>query len=236
VNTGTPTAALDHLVVWARTLQEGADWCEATFGVPSQPGGKHPLMGTHNRLLNLSSTGYPGSYLEIIALDLDATPQRPPGHLRWFDMDQPDLRESITRQGPGLVHWVARVPHIRSALAALTGLGLDNGPALAASRATPTGELRWQIAVRPDGQRLLDGAVPTPIEWGEQHPTDNLPPSPVRLADWWVQHPQPMQVQAALNALCLPNVTVRSGPAALGAVLHTPKGVVSLQSHPARHT
>jgi len=43
--------APDHLVVAARTLDEGAAWCEATLGVVPAPGGKHPLMATHNRLL-----------------------------------------------------------------------------------------------------------------------------------------------------------------------------------------
>ena len=44
---------LDHLVVAARTLEEGAAWVEAKLGVPMAGGGKHDLMGTHNRLLRL---------------------------------------------------------------------------------------------------------------------------------------------------------------------------------------
>lgn len=44
--------ALDHLVVAARTLEEGARWLEARTGVPTAPGGRHALMGTHNRLLS----------------------------------------------------------------------------------------------------------------------------------------------------------------------------------------
>jgi len=220
---------LDHLVVWAQTLEEGAAWCEATLGVASQAGGQHPLMGTHNRLLNISAPGFEGAYLEIIAINPATPPQRPPGHLRWFDMDHPELRQRIAQDGPCLVHWVARVPHIQPALAALHALGLDNGPALAASRATPQGELRWHIAVRPDGQRLLSGAVPTLIEWGTHHPTDSLPASPVQLTGWWVQHPEPQQVQAAWKELGLTGMTVRTGPPAMGAQLNTPKGQVTIE-------
>ena len=224
------TTALDHLVVWARTLEEGAGWCQSTLGVTPQTGGQHPLMGTHNLLLNITGLGRPRAYLEIIAIQPGVTPGRAPGDLRWFDMDNPRLQQHIAEHGPQLVHWVARVPHIQVALTAWQARGLDSGPALAASRATPTGELRWQIAVRPDGQRLMDGAVPTPIEWGEQHPTDNLPPSPVHLTHWQISHPDAPSVQAALAAIGLNGLSVAHGPARLQATLTTPKGPVLLSS------
>ena len=50
---------LDHLVVAARSLDEGAAWCEATLGIVPGPGGKHPLMGTHNRLFPIASDRHP---------------------------------------------------------------------------------------------------------------------------------------------------------------------------------
>ena len=40
----------DHVVVAARSLDEGADWCERILGVRPVEGGKHATMGTHNRL------------------------------------------------------------------------------------------------------------------------------------------------------------------------------------------
>ena len=50
---------LDHLVVIAPTLADGVAWCESTLGVTPGPGGEHPLMGTHNRLIHISSpTGH----------------------------------------------------------------------------------------------------------------------------------------------------------------------------------
>jgi hypothetical protein len=41
---------LDQFVVAARTLDEGAAWCEATLGIAPGLGGKHPLMSTHYRV------------------------------------------------------------------------------------------------------------------------------------------------------------------------------------------
>jgi hypothetical protein len=50
---------VDHVVVAARSLQEGVAWCEQTLGVSPGPGGEHPLFGTHNRLLRIASVNFP---------------------------------------------------------------------------------------------------------------------------------------------------------------------------------
>ncbi len=65
-----PALKLDHLVIAARTLDEGARYVAARLGVETAAGGAHPLMRTHNRLLNL----YGGAYLEVIAIDPAAAP------------------------------------------------------------------------------------------------------------------------------------------------------------------
>jgi len=88
--------AVDHLVVAARSLEEGVAWCETTLGVTPGPGGKHAFMGTHNRLLKIATEAYPAAYLEIIAIDTDAPP---PGRPRWFGLDTLELSA-----GPRLVH------------------------------------------------------------------------------------------------------------------------------------
>jgi hypothetical protein len=164
---------LDHLVVAAATLEEGVAWCERVLGVTPGPGGKHALMGTHNRLLNISSPSHPRAYLEVIAIDPEAPP---PARARWFDLDQPALRERLAA-GPGLIHWVSRVPNLDAALANWRGEGVDAGEAVEASR----GNLRWRIALREDGRRLRREALPVLIEWGEVHPTDAMPESGVQL-------------------------------------------------------
>ncbi|MDD0811773.1 VOC family protein [Curvibacter sp. RS43] len=222
-------ATLDHLVVLAATLDEGVAWCEATLGLTPGPGGAHPLMGTHNRLLRLDRPNGPPSYLEILAIDPSQTPQRQPPLKRWFDLDQPELQAQLRQQGPSLQHWVARCPDVQAACRAWQTQGLARGPVLAASRQTASGLLSWQITVRDDGQRLLGGTLPTLIQWGAQHPVDQLPASGLQLLDFSLSLPEPAPLSAALQALAL-EVPVQRGPAQLHARLLSPRGPVSLRS------
>lgn len=222
------TAALDHLVVLAATLDEGVAWCEATLGVTPGPGGQHPLMGTHNRLLRLDGERHPGSYLEIIALDPHAAP---PQRARWFDMDDAALRARVARDGPQLIHWVARVPDLAAALDALRAQGLAPGSIIDASRPTPAGLLRWRISVRDDGRRLFDGLLPTLIEWrlddGVPHPAATLPHAGATLQTLTLSHPQAAALQAAFTALGLA-LPVQTGTAQMTAALLTPRGYRTL--------
>ena len=227
-----PLATLDHLVVLAPSLASGVAWAEATLGVTPGPGGEHPLMGTHNRLLRLSNgKGQPGAaYLEIIAINPAATPTLQPPERRWFDMDDPALRERVAQMGPQLVHWVARVPVLATALQAWQQLGIARGEPRAASRNTPAGLLQWQISLRPDGQRLFDGCLPTLIEWGPHHPTAAMADSGLTLQALALQHPQAAQLQAACHAIGLQAVAITDGPASLSAQLSTPGGPLTLHS------
>ena len=209
--------SVDHLVVGAATLEQGAAWCAATLGVLPGPGGKHPLMGTHNLLLSLSTPDFPRSYLEIIAIDAQA-PQPP--RRRWFDLDDPALRATLAA-GPRLIHWVARCDDVEAECAALSAGGIERGEVLRAERDTPRGLLRWRIAVRSDGARLAGGALPTLIEWVDMHPADSLAASPVRLE--------------SLSLGRLPAAVVRQLPAGVSATdgfaatLATPFGPVRLE-------
>ncbi|HNK19693.1 MAG TPA: VOC family protein, partial [Piscinibacter sp.] len=132
--------AVDHLVIGAATLAQGAAWCEAAFGVAPGPGGKHALMGTHNRLLSLACEAFPRCYLEIIAIDPDAPA---PARRRWFDLDDAAMQAALTA-GPRLIHWVARCDDLAAECAARAATGIDAGEILAAERATPQGLLRWR--------------------------------------------------------------------------------------------
>lgn len=220
------SAALDHLVVVAATLDEGVAWCERTLGITPGPGGQHALMGTHNRLFSIASADFPLAYCEIIAIDAAAPA---PGRRRWFDMDDAALQERVRREGPQLAHWVARVDDARAAVAALQAHDIDRGEVLAASRPTPQGLLQWQITVRPDGQRLFDGLLPTLIQWGDVHPAAAMPPSGIALVSVALQHPQPEALQPALQAIGL-NVPVRAGPAQLHIRLQTRRGLLDICS------
>jgi hypothetical protein len=73
----------------AASLAEGVAWCEATLGVTPGPGGEHPLMGTHNRLLNMpAARPFPRAYLRDHCYQ-PSSYQRPRALGRWFDMDDP---------------------------------------------------------------------------------------------------------------------------------------------------
>ncbi|MCZ8253960.1 MAG: VOC family protein [Hylemonella sp.] len=219
------SAALDHLVVVAATLDEGVAWCEATLGITPGPGGQHALMGTHNRLFSIATPDFPLAYFEIIAID-PAAPA--PTRRRWFDMDDAALQQRVRRKGPQLVHWVARVDNAPAAVASLQAQGLDRGEVLAASRPTPQGLLQWQITVRPDGQRLFDGLLPTLIQWGTAHPAAAMPASGITLIGLELQHPRAEELNAASAALGLGSLKVRQGPARLCARLQTPSGVLTI--------
>jgi hypothetical protein len=156
----------DHLVVACRTLEEGAAWIESQLGVATVAGGKHALMGTHNRLLSLG----PRRFLEVIAVDPDAPP---PGRPRWFDLDAPAMRASLAA-GPQLIHWVERTDDI--------DLALRDYPETVEVLALSRGPYRWRIGVPPDGRRPGGGTMPTLIQWeGSLHPADALPASGCRL-------------------------------------------------------
>jgi hypothetical protein len=220
------SAQVDHLVVAAATLDQGVAWCQETLGVTPQAGGEHPVMGTHNRLLRIDTPAFPRAYLEIIAIN-PASP--PPGRRRWFDLDEPALREAVA-QAPRLIHWIAATSQADAALQALRALGIERGPLRRAERATPRGLLQWQISVRDDGQRLFDGALPTLIQWGEVHAADGLAPSALSLQSLSATHPRPDDLRAAYAAIGLQDVQVQGGPANLSATLMTPRGAVTLES------
>lgn len=224
-------SGVDHLVVYVADLGSGAAWCERTLGVAPAAGGEHPLMGTHNRLLNISSAAHPRAYLEIIAINSVANKAIPESAKRWFDMDSEPLRRQVELHGPQLIHWVAAVPDLQASRAALADLGIDRGEIVTASRPTALGLLQWQITVRHDGQRLFGGCLPTLIAWGAVHPADSLPDSGVQLQSLRLGHPEPAALQRACAAAGLGDVPVAHSPTPrIDAVLATPRGPVTLQS------
>jgi hypothetical protein len=216
---------VDHLVVAAESLEQGAEWCEATLGVPPGPGGRHPLMGTHNRLLKIASQTFPDAYLEIIAIDPDAAP---PGRPRWFGLDDEGLRARLRRR-PCLIHVVARSSMLDMHRFGLIHLGLQPGEPLRAGRDTPHGRLQWQILVRPDGRLLCGGALPTLIQWEGRHPAAAMDASGVSLKSLELRGVP----DRARDLLRVRGAVVHAdGAPALRALLDTPHGEVALESGP----
>jgi hypothetical protein len=209
---------LDHLVVAARTLEEGARWLEGRTGAPTVPGGRHALMGTHNRLMAIGD----GAYLEIIAIDAQAPS---PARARWFSLDDAAMRLRLAA-GPALIHWVVRTGDIEAARAAVPD---RVGEVLDLER----GEYRWRIGVRADGSLPASGAFPTLIQWlGERHPAAALPDSGCRLETLTVRGPGAKEHLGRLRQLGLaedaPVRMLESGATGLSAVLRSQRGVVLL--------
>lgn len=166
---------LDHLVVGARTLNEGVGWVAERLGADIGPGGRHEAMGTHNRVMQIGG----GAYLEVIAIDPGAVaPDRP----RWFDLDNPYVAGSLGA-GPRLLTWVARVP--ASARLADIPLTAEWGEAIAMSR----GALHWHITVPTDGRLPAGGFLPTLLEWHCDPPADSMVDSGCRLRHIVLRHP-----------------------------------------------
>jgi hypothetical protein len=220
------SARIDHLVIAADSLEQGAAWCVATFGVRPSGGGKHPSMGTHNRVMAISSAHFPDCYLEIIAIDPEApAPERP----RWFGLDQRELREAV-RESPRLVHAVARTHVIETLHRGLLNCGLNPGEPQAAQRETPNGLLKWRITVRDDGRTECDGALPSLIEWHGPHPCAHLPSTELALQAMELRGIPPQ----ALDVLKLPAVHASPIDAAqrapLSATLESPRGTVVIDA------
>ncbi len=155
-----PAPQFDHLVVAARDLATGVAWVEERLGVTVPYGGEHAHMATHNHVGQLTPT----TFLEIIAINPDDTPDRP----RWFSMDTPAFHARCETEGAFLHHWVINTTDIAATLAQATHAP---GPAIPMQR----GALEWQISVAPDGVLPRAGLLPTVIQWPDiPHPARNM--------------------------------------------------------------
>lgn len=198
------TLALDHIAISAETLEGGAEWLEMALGVPLAGGGKHPHMGTHNRLLSLGDL-----YLEVIAIDPEAPK---PVWPRWFDLDH-------FRGPPRLTNWICRTEDLDATLA-------DAPPGTGIATDLARGDYRWRFAVPPSGKLPFDDRFPALIQWqGELHPAKSLRDHGIRLTALEISHPRAPALRAALTGLNDPRVTVALGPyPALRASFATPNG------------
>ncbi len=197
---------MDHLVVSATTLEDGAAQVEEALGVKLQPGGRHDLMGTHNRLLGLGP-----AYLEVIAIDPEAVPPHRP---RWYDLDR---FAGATR----LTNWAVQTEDLDNTLHHVPP---GTGEPINFAR----GDLRWQMAVPDNGRLPFDGAFPAIIQWyGDLHPCNQLTDVGCRLIQFYITHPDAENLQLALAACGLEDlVSVNQGPEKrVQAAFQTPSGV-----------
>lgn len=196
----------DHLAITAETLDEGVEAVQAALGVDLAPGGQHPHMGTHNRLLGLGDL-----YLELIAAD-PAAPR--PAWPRWFDMDNFHGRPRIT-------NWICRSDDLEADVAA-SGAAFTGVPT-----ALSRGDLRWRFAIPPSGKLPFDDAFPALMQWdGTLHPAALLPDRGVRLARLEIAHPRADDLRAALaGRIGDPRVMIVQGvEKAMRGTFDTPHG------------
>ena len=208
-------AELDHLVITAPTLAIGAEFVSRSLGVQPQPGGEHPLMGTHNLVLRLGTR----SYLEVIAINPAAAR---PGRPRWFALDDP-LKNGM----PQLATWVARTSN-------LDAVENQIAATLGNIEIMTRGSLRWRITIRPDGGLAYNGLVPAMIEWQSTvHPASKMRESRCSLIRLEAFHPKPDRLRERLGLLGLDDAlsisTLQAAvPPHLVAHIDTPTGPRSL--------
>ncbi|MEM8803639.1 MAG: VOC family protein [Pseudomonadota bacterium] len=198
---------LDHLVISVASLDQGARAVEEALGVELSPGGHHPHMGTHNRLLSLG----PEIYLEVIAIDPDAPK---PDHPRWFSLDE-------FSGTPRLSNWACRTDDLNAVLQDAPG-------GMGTPRHLERGDFHWQFAIPPSGRLPFDDAVPGLLSWAETspHPCQRLPDIGVRLERLEVTHPDADTLLTAFPALHTLNLVEISSGAEMCLTAHfaTPNG------------
>jgi hypothetical protein len=135
---------LDHVVLAVRELDAAAARLAAEHGLTALPGGRHPGVGTANRIVPLGD-----AYLELMAIvDEDEASASPFGRL---------VARRLER-GEGFAAWCLRTGDL-DGLAAERGLEI-----VAASRLRPDGvELRWRLA--GVAEAAADPSQPFLIAW-----------------------------------------------------------------------
>lgn len=212
-----PRCELDHIVIAAATLEDGTAYLEEMLGVNVPAGGNHPLMGTHNCLMQIGG----GAFLEIIAIDPGApSPERP----RWYNLDDAQIQAQITKR-PALLTWVMRTDDIAGAVAASL---ISPGPIEEGRR----GDRVWNITIPKDGSMPEGGLFPTMIEWHDYDgPASSMADLGCRLEALKIYSPGPERLTAALGAIGadalvqVEQATEENTPG-LKALIQTPQGLI----------
>ncbi len=210
---------LDHIVIAAATLKQGADYIRSTLGVEIPKGGVHQTMGTHNCLMQLGND----AYLEVIAINPGGNAPASP---RWFGLDTTLLRAAI-RHKPRLITWIINTPEIHQLVGSA---GFDLGTPIALSR----DELKWEIALTDDGRLLADGMLPYCIQWHSRpHPSRGMADRGCLLQSLTIHHNRPRWISGRLDAIEASHL-VDVEPLAdtrapyLSAIIDTPTGTLTL--------
>lgn len=161
-----------------------------TYGLLSVPGGRHPGVGTANRLVPLGST-----YLELITVVDEAEAEANP-----LGLVAPALR-----RGAHFASWAVRTDDLDSELRRFETLGFPTLGPHRGARLRPDGvTLRWRTLHLGDG---LNPALPFVIEWqvpAGEHPAELPVTHPVGEASIErvvLSAPRPAQLRDQLRTL-----------------------------------
>ena len=204
---------IDHIVIGASNLISGTNILETKLNTKFSPGGKHKIMGTHNKLLKLQSD----IYLEVIANNPIADK---PSRQRWFSLDETKTKEKI-KFSPRLLCWVLEVDNLEDTVKIC---GYNPGEILRLSR----DDLTWKVTVPSDGELVENGVLPFLIEWpGDQHPSKKLTNSKVSINKLSLFHPEPYKIKNIISNLVESElIGVSEGFPKIELSLTTQKGTV----------
>ncbi|MCY3769953.1 MAG: VOC family protein [Gammaproteobacteria bacterium] len=178
---------LDHIVIAARTLEQGAAYIHEKMGITIPDGGVHDMMGTFNKVMSLGH----GVYLEVIAIHPE---MRAPSRPRWFGLDDPHVRNSLDC-GPKLLTWAVNTDSLDSLL---SGSDLPLGTVVEARR----DHLKWKVALTEDGRMPGAGFIPLCIEWlVDFHPSEQMSQPDCQFKSFRLYHPRRQWLEEALKSI-----------------------------------
>lgn len=145
-----PPTVVDHVLLPVADLDEGAQRLRDRFGLESIAGGRHPNVGTANRIVPLGS-----QYLELIAI---IDPEEAAASL---------LGRRVARalkDGTTFVAWALRTQDLDALRRKFQTAGWDLPPMIEGSRNRPDGQaLSWRTQYLDSSPVPI--AIPFVIEW-----------------------------------------------------------------------
>ncbi len=181
------SSRLDHIVIAAKSHDQGVSYIRDKLGVDIPRGGQHKFMGTHNSVMALGEH----VYLEVISIDRSLDP---PDHPRWFGLDDPCVRDALEKS-PRLLTWAINTPDLES-LARKSAVLL--GEIISASR----DELRWRVAFRKDGTMPAAGFIPLCMQWEvDFHPAIRMADLGWKIVSLQLYHHHPEWLGDGLEAI-----------------------------------
>jgi glyoxalase-like protein len=197
-------ATLDHLLWACSDLDAAIAALEERSGVRAAYGGRHPELGTHNALAQLS----PHAFLEVIAPD----PTLRAGAL---------AHRLATIEEPVLLWWAARTDNATATAVRAEAEGY-RAAVLDGHRTRPDGQVvRWKnVFLSGHGAGTM---VPFFIEWPDGHPAEDATRG-LHLVSFAIETPRPEGLRAVFEALDVKAAVHEGARDRLVAVIEGPRG------------